>query len=129
MDAEWYQLVKTVHLSTAIVTICFFTYRSLRKLADGQYNPPRWLKIFPHINDTLLLSCAVYLAVQSQQLPITTNWLSAKVAALLVYIGMGLIVMRYAKTRTQRAIAFGLAILSFGYIVLVALSRSATMGL
>ena len=128
MDGELYQLVKTVHMFTAVVTICGFIYRGSMKLYDGEYSPPRWLKVFPHINDTVLLSCAAYLAIQSQQLPITTTWLSAKVVALLVYIGMGLIVLRYAKTRTQRATAFGLAILSFGYIVLVALNRSATLG-
>lgn len=129
MDGELYQLIKTVHIATAVVTICCFIYRGSMKLHNGEYNPPRWLKVFPHINDTILLSCAIYLAMQSQQLPIATNWLSAKVAALLIYIGMGMIVMRYAKTRAQRATAFGLAILSFGYIVLVALNRSATMGL
>ncbi len=129
MDVELYQLIKTIHMSTAVVTICCFIYRGSMKLRDSEYCPARWLKVFPHINDTILLACAVYLATESQQLPIATNWLSAKIAALLIYIGMGMIVMRFAKTKTQRVIAFGLAILSFGYIALVALSRSATMGL
>jgi len=128
MSGELYQLIKTVHIATAFVTICVFTYRGSMKLRDSEFTPPLWLKIFPHTNDTVLLICAIYLATSSRQLPISTDWVSAKVVALIVYIGMGMVVMRFARSKTQRIIAFALAILSFSYIVLVALSRSPTIG-
>ena len=48
----------------------------------------------------------------------------AKILALLVYIIAGMWVLRFARTQAQRAIAFGLAIASFSYIIAVALTRN-----
>ena len=47
----------------------------------------RWVKIVPHLVDTLLLASAVALAVMSHQYPLANGWLTAKVAGLLIYIG------------------------------------------
>lgn len=124
MDASFYPLIKALHVCTAMLSISGFLYRGVLKLNHPARAIPKWLKIFPHFNDTLLLSCAIYLAAISQQWPTTTDWVAAKVIALLIYIGVGMVVLRFGKTQKQRIIAFGLAILSFSYIVLTALTRN-----
>jgi len=93
-------------------------------LNSSNYSQQRWLKVVPHIIDTVLLGSAVYLAVQSQQYPITNHWLSAKIIGLLLYIGFGMIVMRFGKTFRQQLFGFFMALLSFTYIVSVALTRN-----
>ncbi|ARN76436.1 hypothetical protein BST96_15155 [Oceanicoccus sagamiensis] len=123
---QLYPTIKLLHITTAVITILCFTYRGARKVNDGHYRPAKWLRIVPHINDTVLLSCAIYLATQSRQYPLTTDWVSAKLLALFAYIGLGMVVMRLAKNQQQRIIAFGLALVCFAYIVAVALSRSPT---
>jgi uncharacterized membrane protein SirB2 len=91
---------------------------------ESSYLQQRWLKIGPHLVDTLLLGSAIYLAIASRQYPGQDDWLTAKLVALLLYIVAGMWVMRFAKTQSQRLVAYLIAITSFSYIVAVALSRN-----
>ena len=128
MDFQLYPAVKLLHMTTAVITILLFSYRGAMKINDGHYRPAKWLRTLPHLNDTVLLSCAIYLATQSRQYPLSTDWVSAKLVALFLYIGLGMVVMRFAKNQQQRIAAFVLALASFAYIVAVAFSRSPTLG-
>ena len=56
--------------------------------------------------DTALLVSAIILAVYIQQSPLQDSWLTAKVAGLLVYIGLGMVAMRFGKTRQIRIAAW-----------------------
>jgi uncharacterized membrane protein SirB2 len=56
--------------------------------------------------------------------PGTRGWLTAKVAALLVYIALGAIALKRGRTRGVRIAAFIGAIVTFAYIVSVALAKS-----
>ncbi len=73
--------------------------------------------------DTLLLASAIWMAVASRQYPFVEGWLTAKVIALLAYIGLGTIALSRGRTKRARAIAWLLALAVFGYIVGVALAR------
>ena len=126
INPDLYQWSKWLHISCAAISICGFTLRGVLKLRASNALQQRWIKIVPHINDTVLLGCAIYLAVAIRQYPLTDGWLSAKLFALLLYIGLGMVVMRFARSQQQRLIAFVLALISFAYIVAVAFSRSPT---
>lgn len=119
-----YQTIKLIHISCAVISVTGFTLRGLLALTGSNYLQQRWLKVVPHLVDTLLLASAVYLATASRQYPLQSDWLTAKVLALLVYIIAGMWVMRFAQTQTQRISAYLLALGSFSYIVAVALSRN-----
>lgn len=121
-----YQTLKLIHISCAIISVTGFTVRGLMALMDSPYLQQRWLKITPHLVDTLLLGSAVYLAVASSQYPFEHSWLTAKVLALIVYILAGMWVMRFGKTLPQKLCAYILALASFSYIVAVALTRTPT---
>jgi uncharacterized membrane protein SirB2 len=118
-----YLLVKTIHICTAVISISGFTLRGLLLLNNSPLMQQKWIRVVPHINDTVLLSCAIYLAAVSSQYPFQSDWLTAKLLALFVYIGLGMMAFRFAKTRNGQITAFLLAILSFAYIVSVALTR------
>ena len=51
------------------------------------------------------------------------DWLTAKVLALIAYIVLGAIGLKYGRTRKIRIAAWVAALLTFGYIVAVALTR------
>jgi uncharacterized membrane protein SirB2 len=51
-------------------------------------------------------------------------WLQIKIAALLVYIVLGTIALKRGKTKRTRSLAFVLALLTFAYVVGVALNKS-----
>ncbi len=74
--------------------------------------------------DTLLLACALYLVAASGQYPFQQPWLTAKVLALILYIGLGTMAIKRAPTPGSRGLFALLALLVFGYIVLVAVTRS-----
>ena len=92
-------------------------------MSDSAILKQKWIKIVPHINDTILLTSAIALAIITSQNPIDHMWLTAKVIALLVYILLGMIAFRFGKTNNQRVIAWLLAIITFSYIVVVALNH------
>lgn len=93
-------------------------------MRDSSMMTKKWVKIVPHVNDTVLLIAAIILAVSIQQYPFVHTWLTAKFIALLLYIIFGMFALKRAKRKTGKSIFFILALLSFGYIVAVALARS-----
>jgi uncharacterized membrane protein SirB2 len=83
----------------------------------------RWVRIVPHIIDTLLLASALTLAVWSAQYPFEQNWLTAKLIALFAYIGLGTVALKRGKSKAVRIAAFIAALAVFVYIVMVAVTR------
>ncbi len=83
----------------------------------------------PHVVDTVLLVSAITLVMIIQQNPVSDSWLTAKVVGLLVYISLGMIAMRFGKTRQTKIIAWVAAQFVFLYIVLVALTKSPVLGM
>lgn len=113
-----YLSIKYAHVTFAIISISFFLVRAWWSWQNSGLLKQRWVRIAPHINDTLLLACAVYLMVTSQQFPFVNDWLTAKVIALLVYIGIGTAAIK----RGSRPATIAAAI-CFGYMILVARSH------
>lgn len=84
----------------------------------------RWVRVAPHVVDTLLLASAIALAVTVGQYPLVDGWLTAKVLGLVVYIVLGMIALKRGRTRAARIAAFCSALLVFAYIVAVAVTKS-----
>lgn len=84
----------------------------------------RWIKITPHINDTVLLVSAILLASQWGWAALQLPWLWAKVVALVVYIILGTLALRAGRNQTVRISAWLAAILIFAYIVSVAITKN-----
>lgn len=116
-----YLILKSLHMSCAAISYALFFLRGIWSLNGSSLMRQRWIRIAPHIVDTLLLASALALAYRIEQYPFVDAWLSAKFLALLLYIVLGSVALKYAKNRTAR-IGFWLAAQAvFGYIVLVAL--------
>jgi uncharacterized membrane protein SirB2 len=118
-----YLAIKHVHITFAVLSIILFFIRGLWMLADSSLSQRRWVKVVPHMVDTVLLISALTMVVWSVQYPFVQNWLTAKVVALIAYILLGMIALKRGKTKTIRTGAFILALLVFGYIMKVALTR------
>ena len=74
-----YSDLRLLHISFAIISVSGFVWRGLLMLTDSPMLQQRWVRIVPHINDTLLLAAAIGLAVMSGQYPWTVPWLAAKI--------------------------------------------------
>ena len=118
---EW---LKPVHITCAVLSFSGFFLRGLWMLQDSSLLNQRWVKIFPHVIDTLLLASALMMLYVLHLSVIENSWLLAKIGALLVYIALGMLALKYGKTKQVRGVAWGAGLLVFMYIVSVALTKS-----
>jgi uncharacterized membrane protein SirB2 len=121
MDA--YHTVKNLHVGAAAVSISLFIVRIGWMMGSPQRLQHRWVKVAPHVIDTILLVSALWLAWQLGA-DGTRGWLTAKIVALLLYIMLATIALKRGKTRRVRIAAAAAALATFGYIVSVALTKS-----
>ncbi len=119
-----YNQVLTVHVSTVILSISGFIFRGILHFRGSDLVKRKWLKITPHIIDTVLIISAITLLIQNGLNLLTTPWLLAKLIALIFYIALGLIAFRFSKTTRVRMLAWSGAILLFAYICTVAVTKN-----
>lgn len=115
--------LKYVHLSCVILSGAGYFIRGVWMMRESPWLHKKWVRVLPHIIDTTLLASAILLTLQIQQYPFAQGWLTAKVLALVAYIVVGAVGLKYGKTRKIRIIAWLTALAIFLYIVLVALTR------
>lgn len=118
-----YATIKHVHTGAAALSISLFVARGVWMMRSPERLAQRWVRIVPHVIDTLLLASALWLAWQLGA-DGTRGWLTAKVVALVAYIALGSIALKRGRTRGIRLAAFAAAVTTFGYIVSVALMKS-----
>ncbi len=123
-----YLALKFIHVSCVVLTFSLFLLRGFWMLRDSAMLQQRWVKILPHVIDATLLTSAILLTLQIGQYPGVNGWLTAKVTALLLYIGLGTIAIKRGRSKQVRAAAWLGALLVFGYIVSVALTRQLVPG-
>ena len=118
-------LAKAVHVSCVALSIAGFVARFAlaRKHPEGLHR--RFLRILPHVNDTILLAAAIAMLIVAQWNVFDMPWLAAKIAGLLVYIACGTIALKRGRTQRVRTGAFVAALAAFGYVVSVALGKRA----
>jgi uncharacterized membrane protein SirB2 len=114
-------MLKSLHVGLAYLTVLGFVVRALWAFADSPMRRAKWVRIVPHLIDTLLLVLGVAMAFQLGLSPVS-GWLGAKLAGLFVYIGFGVLTLR-ATTTPLRIVGFVGAILAVGYVFAVAFSR------
>lgn len=124
-----YLTIKSLHVTCVVLSISGFCLRGLLLLRNPGlrhwYGERRWLRWLPHINDSLLLAAAIALTVQLGQYPFVDAWLTAKVLGLLVYILLGAYALKPGGNPGKRITAGVAAVMVFGWIVSVALSKHA----
>ena len=120
-----YLIVKNFHILCVIVTFGLFLIRGIWMIQDSPMLKQKWVKIVPHVVDTFLLLSAIVLMVMLSSYPFAVAWLTAKLIALIVYIALGMVAFRFGKTKLIKISIWIDAMLVFGYMVLVALTKQA----
>ncbi|EXI65285.1 MAG: Invasion gene expression up-regulator, SirB [Candidatus Accumulibacter adjunctus] len=119
-----YLILKHLHVGCVVLSGAGFLLRGLWMLADSPLLQRRSVRVVPHVVDTILLGSAIAMMLVSQQYPFVSGWLTAKLAGLLLYIGCGTMALKRARSKSQRAAFLLAAVLSFAWIVSVALTRN-----
>lgn len=119
-----YTTVKLVHQIAVAVSFAGFFARGGAALAGARWVRSRAARSLPHVVDSVLLLSAIVLAWMLRLNPAGAPWLMAKLIALVVYIALGTLALRPGRPMPLRAAAWVAALLTFGYIVSVALSKN-----
>ena len=118
-------MLKYTHVTAVIASFALFFLRGIWMMRASDRLAARWVRVVPHVVDTVLLVSAIALAMLTAQYPFVQSWLTAKVLALPVYIVLGTVALRPGRARRLRIAAWVLALLVFCYIVAVARTRVA----
>ena len=121
---ELYPLLKHLHVTCVALTAGGFLLRGGWMLRGSPLLQHPLSRVLPHVNDTLLLGAGIGLTLLLRQYPFVNGWLTAKLLALLAYIVLGTIALKRGRTKGIRIAAFGGALLTLGYLVGVALTRT-----
>ncbi len=119
-----FELLKVVHVSCAFLSIAGFSLRGYWMISEDPRLRSSLTRVLPHLLDTLLLGSAIGMLLVWRTNPLAIGWLSAKIAALLLYIGLGMVAFRFGRTPKARIAAFAMALLTAFYIVTVAYTKS-----
>ncbi len=118
-----YLAIKQLHITCAILSGSFFLVRGVWMMTDPPLLTRRWVKTVPHMIDSILLLSALTLAFWSGQYPFVQPWLTAKVGALVCYIMLGSVALKYGKQKPVRLACLIIAVAVFGYIIGTALTK------
>jgi uncharacterized membrane protein SirB2 len=118
-----YLLIRQLHILTVVLSITLFTFRFLLLIRSPAWQPGRWLKVLPHVNDSLLLIFAILLCIIIQQAPLITPWLTEKVTAVILYILAGMFALKWSKTRQAKIFWFMIALFMFAYAANIAINK------
>jgi uncharacterized membrane protein SirB2 len=119
-----YPVLKYLHICLALLSLGGFLLRGAWMLRTSEILRLPAVRILPHFVDTALLLSGISLVFMLQLPLMQSNWLQAKLVALLFYIVLGTIALKRGRTLRIRITALLLALATFGYIAGVAVSKS-----
>jgi uncharacterized membrane protein SirB2 len=119
-----YAALKLVHQAAVVLSVSGFFARGIGALRGAAWVRTRVVRTLPHVIDTVLLASALGLAWMLRLNPLVTPWLAAKIAGLLLYIGLGMLALNPGRSTSVRAAAWLAALATFAYIVSVAITKS-----
>ncbi|NQY87790.1 MAG: SirB2 family protein [Colwellia sp.] len=105
-----------IHMTLAVLSISLFTLRFIWTLANSAKLQAKWVKITPHIIDTLLLTIGVVMAVQYSINPIEQLWLGEKLLAVFAYIFTGYFTLKLARNKPMQIIGY---LGAMGWVMLI----------
>jgi uncharacterized membrane protein SirB2 len=120
---EHYAALRALHIGAVALSGTLFATRALSRLAGASW-PLAWpARVASWVVDTALLAAGASLWAALQLHPLQQTWLAAKLVLLVLYIGLGTMALRRARTPASR-LAWTLAALTcLAFIVSVAVLR------
>jgi uncharacterized membrane protein SirB2 len=109
--------MKHLHMTIALISIALFTLRFFWTLAGSPQLDKKWVKITPHIVDTLLLVLGIVMMMKLALNPFEQLWLGEKLIAVVAYIFTGYYTLKLARNRTMQVLGY---LGAMGWFLLVA---------
>lgn len=103
-----YEGLKHFHLLTIALSALLLSVRYVLMMLESPLLNKKFLKVFPHVNDTFLLLSGVGLILMTGFIPFTpaAPWLTEKLTCVLAYIALGFFTLKLARNNWLRTFAF-----------------------
>lgn len=109
-------MFKHLHMTLAVISISLFTLRFVWLMLDSDHLKRKWVKISPHVIDTLLLVIGVIMTIKLAINPLEQLWLAEKLLAVAAYIFTGVYTLKFARNRTMQIIGY---LGAMGWVLLI----------
>ncbi len=123
MLASHFVAVRWLHVTGVALSGGLFCVRGMLRIADIPAANHWLLRYLSYVIDTTLLVGAILLTLILHQYPFTDAWLTTKLLLLVLYVILGTFALKRARTRLGRSVALVSAMLTFAYIIGVAITH------
>lgn len=126
-----YFALKHLHVLTVLISVTLFILRYWWQYRASPMSQKRWVRIVPHVNDTVMLLSGVALMVITKFWPFTPQgaWLTEKLFGVIIYIALGFIALgRRPRSQQVRWFAFLLGLVVLYVIVKLATTKIPLLG-
>lgn len=117
-----YMMAKHLHMTAVGISVLLFVFRFIYGQMNPSFLQKKWVRVVPHIIDTVLLGSAIWLCVILSQYPIVNSWLTAKVIGVIGYILFGLLALK-SETPVKKWGGFAGALIVLGVTAKVAITK------
>ncbi len=115
--------LKIIHVSCVVLSFLGFIVRGWWMLVDSDMRNKKWVKISPHIVDSILLISAISLLIKYNISVIDHQWLQLKIVLLVVYIGLGMVALKNTRSKNIRVGAFLISLIVYSAIIIIAITK------
>ncbi len=119
---EYYPAIKSAHIGLVLASGSLFALRGALALAGKSVAGHPLLRYSSYAIDTALLGAAFVLMSIVHMYPLSHDWLTLKIALLLVYIVLGSFALKRARTARMRAACYLAALLV--YLTMFGIARA-----
>lgn len=119
---DHYVFIKACHVGLAMLSGAVFMGRGLGVLMGSSMPLNKPLRVTSMVIDSALLLAALLMLAALSLNPFAVGWLQVKIALVLVYIVLGVVTMRLARSTPVRAVAYGATLLC--YVMIFSIARA-----
>lgn len=116
----FYLQIKLVHVLAVLASGSLFALRGAALLAGQRWAMATPLRYLSYSIDTVLLTAALMLLTILPRGMFANGWLALKLVLLVVYVVLGSLALKRARSGRARRIAYGAALLTYLYMLGVA---------
>lgn len=116
-------ILKHTHLTALAISFFLFFIRGYLMMRGSNASQHRAFLIAPHIVNLLLIGSGIALAVVMHFNPANQPWLMVKLAALVLYIALGILTFKHPNIKVRKILWLS-ALIVFAFIVSVAQNKN-----
>jgi len=117
---EYYLQIKAVHVATVLASGALFAVRGALVLAGVRWAMAAPLRYLSYSIDTVLLTAAMMMLTALKLNPFVLPWLVTKLVLLVVYVVLGSLALKRARSPRARALFYAAALATFAFMYSVA---------